>query len=39
MLCIPNRLIKKDNYMVVELGLWYCKEQAEELQVTRYNTL
>ena len=22
---------KEENYMVVELGLWYCKEQVEEL--------
>ncbi|MFX0558598.1 ferritin [Maribacter sp. CXY002] len=22
---------KEENYMVAELGLWYCKEQAEEL--------
>lgn len=23
---------KAENYMVAELGLWYCKEQAEELE-------
>jgi ferritin len=27
---------KEDNYMVVELGLWYCKEQAEELNKVQY---
>ena len=26
----------EDNYMVVELGLWYCKEQAEELNKVQY---
>lgn len=27
---------KEDNFMVVELGLWYCKEQAEELNKVQY---
>jgi len=26
----------EENYMVVELGLWYCKEQAEELSKVQY---
>ena len=26
----------EENYMVVELGLWYCKEQAEELNKVQY---
>lgn len=27
---------EEENYMVVELGLWYCKEQAEELNKVQY---
>ena len=27
---------KEENFMVVELGLWYCKEQAEELNKVQY---
>ncbi|WP_299107647.1 ferritin [uncultured Winogradskyella sp.] len=27
---------KEENFMVVELGLWYCKEQAEELSKVQY---
>ena len=27
---------KEGNFMVVELGLWYCKEQAEELSKVQY---
>ncbi|WP_111707668.1 ferritin [Lutibacter citreus] len=26
----------EENFMVVELGLWYCKEQAEELNKVQY---
>lgn len=33
---LTKAAFKEENFMVAELGLWYCKEQAEELNKVQY---